>query len=75
MNDKKIKLKIGRKIYNIGANDILMDNGALVQLTTQNGPFRDCAYTVPVLSKKLFKSRGGNSWLLVFEMKTTINKN
>lgn len=41
MTNKKIKLKIGRKIYNIGANDILMDNGALVQLTTQNGPFRD----------------------------------
>lgn len=55
MTNKKIKLKIGRKIYNIGANDILMDNGALVQLTTQNGPFRDWTYTVPVLSKKLFK--------------------
>lgn len=53
MTNKKIKLKIGRKVYNIGANDILMDNGALVQLTTQNGPFRD--WTVPVLSKKLFK--------------------
>lgn len=55
MNDKKIKLKIGRKVYNIGADDILMDNGVSVQLTTQNGPFRDWAYTVPVLSKKLFK--------------------
>lgn len=55
MADKKIKLKIGRKVYNIGANDILMDNGVSVQLTTQNGPFRDWAYTVPVLSKKLFK--------------------
>jgi len=55
MTNKKIKFKIGRKVYNIGANDILMDNGALVQLTTQNGPFRDWTYTVPVLSKKLFK--------------------
>lgn len=55
MTDKKIKLKIGRKVYNIGANDILMDNGVSVRLTTQNGPFRDWAYTVPVLSKKLFK--------------------
>lgn len=55
MNNKKIKLKIGRKIYNIGADDILMDNSVSVQLITQNGPFRDWAYTVPVLSKKLFK--------------------
>lgn len=55
MTDKKIKLKIGRKVYNIGANDILMDNGVSVQLITQNGPFRDWTYTVPVLSKKLFK--------------------
>lgn len=55
MTNKKIKLKIGRKVYNIGANDILMDNGVLVQLTTQNGPFRDWTYTAPVLSKKLFK--------------------
>lgn len=55
MADKKIKLKIGRKVYNIGNNDILMDNGVSVQLTTQNGPFRDWAYIVPVLSKKLFK--------------------
>lgn len=55
MADKKIKLKIGRKVYNIGTNDILMDNGVSVQLITQNGPFRDWTYTVPVLSKKLFK--------------------
>lgn len=54
MTDKKIKLKIGRKVYNIGTDDILMDNGVSVQLITQNA-FRDWTYTVPVLSKKLFK--------------------
>ena len=47
MTDKKIKLKIGRQIYNIGAKDIIM--------ITQKGPFRDYSYTVPTLSKKLFK--------------------
>lgn len=55
MTDKKTKLKIGRQIYNIGAKDIIMDNGAIVQLITQKGPFRDYSYTVPTLSKKLFK--------------------
>ena len=48
MTNKKIKLKIGRKVYNIGTDDILMDNGASVRLTTQNGPFHDWTYTVPV---------------------------
>lgn len=56
MTDKKIKLKIGRRVYNIGTDDILMDNGVSVQLITQNGPFRDWTYTVPVLSKSFLRT-------------------
>lgn len=73
MTDKKIKLKIGRQIYNIGADDILMDNGTSVQLVTQNGPFCDWAHTVPVLSKKLFKDL--KTCCFIFEDQQLTKKN
>lgn len=72
MTNKKIKLKIGRQIYNIGAKDIIMDNGAIVQLITQNGLFRDWTYTVPVLSKKLFKDL--KTCCFIFEDQKLIKK-
>lgn len=48
-----IKLKIGREIYNINENDIVMDNGACIQVVTKK--VRTLWEGHPLkMSKKLF---------------------
>lgn len=51
---KKIRLKIGRKVYAVGENDLILDNGAIIQITTIL--IRDgwSSYSLK-MSKKLFK--------------------
>lgn len=46
-----VKLKIGRYVYNISKDDIVLDNGACYQLITQKTRQK----TYPVLSKALVK--------------------
>ena len=47
----KVKIKIGRYIKNIGKDDLILDNGSIIQVVTQydndGAPLR--------MSKKLFK--------------------
>lgn len=48
-----IQLKIGKEIYNINENDIVMDNGSCIQVITKKK--QDGWYSYPVkMSKKLF---------------------
>lgn len=54
MSKKKIVMKIGRYIKNIGENDIVLDNGSCIQVITQTGAFQDFHYSTLSMSKKLF---------------------
>ena len=51
---KKIEMKIGRYVKHIGENDLILDNGACIQVVTQHGAFRDWNYSTLMMGKKLF---------------------
>lgn len=55
MNDKKVLIKINRYIKPIGKDDLILDNGACIQVTTQRGAWGTWDYTTLQMSKKLFK--------------------
>lgn len=55
ITDKKIKLKIGRYIKNIGKDDLLCDNGACITVPTQKGSWGVWDFKSLNMSKKLFK--------------------
>ena len=48
-----VKLKVGRNIFDIDENDLILDNGACYQIVTKrvNVGFNE---SIPVMSKKLF---------------------
>lgn len=48
-----IKLKIGRKIYELDSKDIILDNGVCYQIITQKDT-KGFSWSYPVMSKKLF---------------------
>lgn len=50
----KIEMKIGRYIKHIGKDDLLLDNGACIQVTTQNGAWGNWNYAALTMSKKMF---------------------
>lgn len=47
------KLKVGRKIFDIDKNDLILDNGACYILITQEVTKNYSSYS-PIVSKKLF---------------------
>ena len=51
---KKIEMKIGRYVKCIGEDDLILDNGACIQVTTQYGAFSGWHYSILIMSKKLF---------------------
>lgn len=51
----KIEMKIGRYVKHIGKNDLILDNGACIQVVTQKGSRTGWIGHSPLLmSKKLF---------------------
>ncbi len=48
-----VKLKVGRKIFDINENDLILDNGACYVLVTQKVTKGFSSY-LPTVSKKLF---------------------
>ena len=71
MTDKKIKLKIGRYEKHIGKDDLILDNGACIQVTTQQGAFNGWGSWSPLkMSKKLFKDLKTCAFIFVDEAKT-----
>ena len=69
------KLKIGRYEYNIGKEDLILDNGACYQVITQkvkgNGMYRN---TSPKISKKLFNLLIDNNCVYTNKELTNIAK-
>ena len=55
MSKQKTELKIGRYVRLIGEDDLVLDNGACIQVITQHGPYRDRSYAPLIMSKKMFK--------------------
>lgn len=53
----KIEIKINKYVKCIGKDDLILDNGACIQVVTQEGPWShlDYAYAPLPMSKKLFK--------------------
>lgn len=51
----KIEMKIGRYIRHIGENDLILDNGACIQIITQTGKWNMWYASPLIMSKKLFK--------------------
>lgn len=70
MAEKKIEMKIGRYIKKIGKDDLILDNGAIVQVVTQNGHFDGWHYAPLVMSKKLFRDLKTCAFIFVDEAKT-----
>lgn len=71
MTDKKIEMKIGRYIKYIDKDDLILDNGACIQVTTQIGAslgWGQFAYLR--MSKKLFKDLKTCGFIFVDEIKT-----
>ena len=50
----KVEMKIGRYIKHIGKDDLILDNGAIIQVTTQRGAWGNWSYSTLSMSKKMF---------------------
>lgn len=71
MTDKKIKMKIGRYIKNIDKDDLILDNGACIQVTTQIGASLGWGqFSHLAMSKKLFKELKTCAFIFVDEERT-----
>lgn len=55
MSNKKVLIKINRYIKPIGKDDLILDNGACIQVTTQCGSWGGYGYAPLIMSKKLFR--------------------
>lgn len=54
VSDMKVEMKIGRYVKHIGKDDLILDNGACYQVTTQNGAWSNWNYTPLLMSKTMF---------------------
>jgi hypothetical protein len=71
MTDKKIKIKIGRYEKLIGKDDLILDNGACIQVTTQIGTALGWGQFANLqMSKKLFKDLKTCTFIFVDEERT-----
>ena len=50
----KVEMKINRYIKHIGKDDLILDNGACIQVTTQRGAWGRWDYATLIMSKKMF---------------------
>lgn len=66
-----IQLKIGREVYNINENDVVMDNGSCIQVITKKVGTLWEGYHALKMSKKLFKDLRTCGYLYTNEL---INK-
>ena len=47
----KIEMKINRYVKHIGKDDLILDNGSCIQVTTQKGAWVDWNYATLAMSK------------------------
>lgn len=71
MTDQKIKIKIGRYEKSIGKDDLILDNGACIQVVTQIGTALGWGqFSNLQMSKKLFKDLKACAFIFVDEERT-----
>ena len=66
----KIEMKINRYVKHIGKDDLILDNGSCIQVTTQKGAWADWNYQTLAMSKKLFKQLKDCNFIFVDKEKT-----
>ena len=66
----KIEMKINHYVKHIGKDDLILDNGSCIQVTTQKGARVDLNYSILIMSKKLFKQLKGCNFIFVDKEKT-----
>lgn len=66
----KIEMKINRYIKHIGKDDLIVDNGSCIQITTQTGAWGEYNYAPLIMSKKLFKQLKYCAFIFVDKEKT-----
>lgn len=67
---KKVEMKINRYIKHIGKDDLILDNGACIQVTTQRGCWAGWDYAPLIMSKKLFRQLKACAFIFVDKEKT-----
>jgi hypothetical protein len=71
MSNKKIIMKINRYTKHIGKDDLILDNGSCIQVTTQTGASLGWGqFSYLQMSKKLFKDLKTCGFIFVDEIKT-----
>lgn len=70
MTDEKVLMKINRYIKPIGKDDLILDNGACIQVVTQQGSWSAWDYSSLTMSKKLFKDLKTCAFIFVDEERT-----
>lgn len=71
MTDEKVLMKINRYIKPIGKDDLILDNGACIQVTTQHGESLGWgSFANLKMSKKLFKDLKTCAFIFVDEERT-----
>ena len=66
----KIEMKINRYVKHIGKDDLILDNGNCIQVTTQQGAWVGWNYEPLTISKKLFKDLKTCGFIYIDEEKT-----
>lgn len=61
----KVKIKINRYMKIIDEKDLVLDNGACIQVITQCGSFVDYGYAPLIMSKKQFKDLLKKGFLII----------
>lgn len=66
----KVIMKINRYVKHIGADDLILDNGSCIQVTTQKGVWVNYNYAPVQMSKKQFKKLKVDGSIFVDKEKT-----
>lgn len=66
----KIEMKINRYVKHIGKDDLILDNGSCIQVTTQKGSWCGYNYAALIMGKKLFKDLKTLGFIFVDKEKT-----
>lgn len=75
MSEKKVVIKINRYIKKIGKNDLVLDNGSIIQVITHHGAWAQYGYAPLIMSKALFTALKKLDVLYLDVKKTKENSN
>lgn len=66
----KIEMKINRYVKHIGEDDLILNNGASIQVVTQRGGYYEYRYDNLKMSKQLFKNLLINGFIFMDQEQT-----